>query len=232
MSENIFNDQLEDEQNDDITIDVLVGEARKYKDGNALAKAYVNAEEHIENLKRDLALAREAANKPASPAEDDDTGQKKDPVQSSSPQLKEEDWRSRIREELKVVSEEEKAKTNLNAVQAKMLEQFGDEKKANAAIIAKASELGVTTKWLEDMAIATPNAFFQVIGITNATPNGTPAPRSEKNINANFHPISGERGYSYYRELSRTNKAMYFSPATQKEIMDQRKKLGADYYKI
>jgi hypothetical protein len=232
MSENIFNDQLEDEQEDDITIDVLVGEARKYKDGNALAKAYVNAEEHIETLKRDLTLAREAANKPTSPTEEDGTGQNNTPVQSSSTQLKEEDWRSRIREELKVVSEEEKAKTNLNTVQARMLEQFGDERKANAAIVAKASELGVTTKWLEDMAIATPNAFFQVIGVTNTTPNGTPTPRSEKNTNANFNPTSGERGYSYYRELSRTNKSTYFSPATQKEIMDQRKRLGTDFYKI
>lgn len=242
--ENLFNETpLEENTTDESSneqivqeFSLLVGEGRKYKDENALAKGYMNAESFIEELRADLAKERAAKTPPSPPVEVDTGNNRNPPVERSTPPVKE-DLANRIREELKILSEEEKLKGNLANVEIVMLKNFGDQKAANAAIISKAKELNVSTKWLEDTAKSTPNAFFTIMGVTETvapvTPASTPAPKGNVNLNAPLaNKAQGERGYAFYEQLRRSDKGKYFTPAIQKEMVEQRKKLGDNFYQI
>src|SRR5688572_30804114 len=119
-NENVFSP---DPVNDDVTADILIGEGKKYKDENELAKAYVNADTHLMELRRDL-VAKQAeidllkANSDNRPNDLPDEGQRQrqDPPNDDSntpnPKVNEEEFRNTLRREVEQLDQEKRAAQN------------------------------------------------------------------------------------------------------------------------
>lgn len=215
------------------TVDQLVGEGKKYATVDELAKAYTNADMFISQLKTEteglrgelnqrmaaeelfqkIVQAKQEPSPPvAAPKEDHpvgDTDQQPDLAQV-------------VREQLLAVESERTAKQNADAVTARMLQEFGDEAKANQVIVAKARELGVSIEFLQDVAIKSPAAFYQTIGLT-ATPTSVPSV-SRGDVNTAALPRNNSNGAStfgtkeYFDAIRRENPSKYWTPAIQNQI--------------
>lgn len=232
----IFGDQPV--TNEDVTVDVLVGEGKKYSDVNNLAKAYVNAEGFIEELKRELALER--AQKDANKLNNTDglPQQQSLPPQTPAPQTEPvqpqntEDLRTLISEVVESQSQAKRFEQNVETTAQRMIEVFGSAAKAQEALAAKARDLGVNVEWLRDAAARSPTAFYATMGIPadTASPQNTstPAPRSDVRVSPTLN--NGEKTYSYFQDLRRTDKSKYYSAETQAEMHRLAREKGDAFY--
>lgn len=227
----IFGDQP---INDDVSFETLVGVDKKYKDVNDLAKAYVNADTHIEDLRRDLAQARaELDAKKNLPTADTQQQIQPDPAPSVpvQPQNRE-DLRTQLREELKSLTLEQTFEQNVQTTAQTLLDYFGDEQKAAQAIKTKAQELGVSVNWLRDSAARTPQGFYKIMGVNlddvNRKNTSTPAPENEVRFDSTNR--GNVKNYDYYKNLKKDNKAAYYSVAVQQEMQKQARELGDAFY--
>jgi hypothetical protein len=206
----------------------LVGEGKKYKDQDAVAKALMEKDRFIEQLKQETAEARrvikqneneksflerlEAASlQPPKPQDP--------PVK---PQGSEDGHRSSgmSPEDVEKLIEQREAKrqreANLNESVAKLRETFGDNYKSRVQTQAKA--LGVGTDFLTDIAATNPQAFYRLMEMDKREerdafappPRSTTAPLSEN---------SGRKDWEYFRKLRQEKgESWYFSVPVQQEI--------------
>lgn len=118
------------------------------------------------------------------------------------------------------------ANQRLTEVDSKMTEMFGTE--AHNIVVAKAKELGMTVERMKEIASESPNAFFSLIGEapkqqTNQTPKST------LNTAAGFTSTS-ERNFAYYQEMRRKKPSEFWSVKVQREMLEDRKRLGDKFY--
>lgn len=223
-----------------VTLADLVGEDKKYKSPDDVAKAYAHAEGHIRNLERDLAALRaekDVANNPNPTPQNPDPGQVNTPTppveprSDPNPRVDENDFRSRIREEVKALNEQSKAADNIETVASKLVQIYGDTAKASEAVRRRAQELGVSVEWLRDSSARSPSAFYATMGITTEGPTSrtTPAPHSEVNTNAQYG--GKPKNFDYYDNIRKEDPKLYFSAAMQREMQSQAKAQGSDFYK-
>ena len=223
--------------NEDVTLNTLVGEGRKYSNADELAKGYSNAEGFIQQLKAELAQERAKlqsnvinadGNADPSSITAPNPPVNQEPARSPAPDGNEVDWRQNIRKELEAITSEERYKKNVEDAAQAMVSRYGSKEKAQEAIQKRAVELGVSPEWLGDSAGKSPAAFFATMGVADkATDRTTPSPLSEvRSLNQG----NGNRNYAYYEEIRKTNKSQYFSPSVQKQMFEDAKQAGADFY--
>lgn len=226
----VFADQA---QNDDVTIDTLVGEGKKYRDINELAKAYVNADSHLDELRRDLAQARarsdaEKNQEPVVPTQQQQSDQT--PAVTERPQNNE-DLRTLVGRELEALTQEKKFEQNVESTAQTLIDHFGDAIKANQAVKDKARELGVSPDWLRDSAARSPKAFYATMGINpeaERRDTSTPAPRSDVRLESNQG--GSKRNYAYFENLRKSDKGLYYSQSVQNEMHRLARELGDAFY--
>ncbi len=224
----------------DLGFNDLVGEDKKYKEPDALAKGYAHIERHSRTLESELAGAR--AKIDALTATKNQSNDSQNPRQDHSNEpdpanpnpnptpKKDVDFRSQIKEEIKALNDEGKALSNIEATAQKLVDVFGNQASANEAVRKRANELGVSVEWLRDSAAQSPSAFYATMGITvtSGTDRSTPTPNNE----VNFRNDGGDqKNFEYFDRLRKDNPKLYFSAATQGEMMNQARKMGAAFYK-
>lgn len=240
---NIFDDTPSNEPEinvDDITLDVLVGEDRKYKSPDELAKAYAHAEAFIAAQKADK-IRLEAENKvlkdltetprnpPVEPSKAPDGQNHDDPAAEPNRENEEKkDLSALIKEELDRAKQETSFADNVNAVSEKLASYYGDSRKAQEAIAKKAQELNVSTKWLMDIAGTTPSAFYGIVGI-DAKSLSTPVSEGDVNTAA-FGRQTNKKGFRYYEEIRKNEPKRYWSSEIQREMYAQARQLGEAFY--
>jgi hypothetical protein len=218
----------------EITVDQLVGEGKKYANMDELAKAYMNADQFIGQLKTEteglrtelnqrvaaetlfekIVQARPEPSPPvAAPKEDPPVG---DPNQTSV------DLAQVVREQLLVREQEKTIQQNADEVTNRMIKEFGSEDKAHQVVLAKAQELGVSIEFLQDVAVKSPKAFYQTLGLTT-TPTSVPSV-SRGDVNTAALGTTSNGGAStygtkeYFDALRRDNPSKYWTPAIQNQI--------------
>lgn len=230
-------------------LDQLVGEGKKFKDQEALAKGKFEADKTIEARDRELAELREELTKRLSnedllkqfeshqqrntntmdnvkPEADNIT-----PSAKADTPLKDEDLIERIRNVTKEDREREQMQANLEVVKDALLKAFGTPEKAAEAVRQKASELGVSVDFLQSAAAKSPKAFFVQLGLESQAQNAL-APRSDVNVQSlNYsNPGIKEGTYEWYRQIQKTNPGVYFSPKIQNQLMKDALRLGDAFY--
>lgn len=223
---------------DDVTADVLVGEDRKYKTADDLAKAYVSADSFIENLKAENArlaaekkvledLSKNSLNNPSEPAPR--ATEHNAPVERNADEGKI-DITAKIREEFLALDEEKKKAANINAAAETMTKFYGSPEKAKEALSKRAVDLGVSAEWLLDAAAKSPNAFYASMGITpNAT--GSSSPNADVGNDAVFRGNpTGQKGMKYWNEIRKSNPKLYYSRDMQRQMFESRKAMGDNFY--
>ena len=225
----------------EIDLNDLVGEGRKYKTPDELAKAYANLERHARTLEGENADIRAQldvnANTP-NPTDEGHNGREQAPSgdnhdappNKAPTSGKEVDFRSQIREEVQALNDAERQRNNVEAAASKMIEVYGDSAKANEAVVKRAGELGVSVDWLKDSAARSPAAFLATMGITShGSSSSTPASHTE--VNLNRQNTGNLRNFEYYDKIRKDNPKLYFSAATQTEMMNEARKQGSDFYR-
>lgn len=210
--------------------DDLVGDGKKFKDPDALANAKLESDRFIAKLQEEQKELRAELEKQLQIAQAKATmaeGTPKTPEQTPAPKTptSEDDLDARVNALLARRESQSVTQRNIDAVTSKMTELYGTTDKAAQVIASKASELGMSTKELGELASKNPKAYYRLMGI-DETKNEQPTNSSSwrgvnaearKNQNPNGHgPKPGT--YSYYQELRKSDPATFFSPRIQLQM--------------
>ena len=235
-----MDDQTQLENSSDY-LEQFVGEGKKYKSVEELAKGYANADKFIESLKsynEDLKtevqkrmaieefIQKKQDNNEQQPAADPNQGSNPAPTEpeakpEAEPKVDESDLIERIKAELKQDEEKNKAEENKAAVANRLMEVYGSEESVNKAVSEKAAEIGVSVQWLQDTAARSPKAFYSLTGIDG----GRPAPsRPNPAVNtAGDPPRDASKPQpgtkAYYDELRKTDMNKFLSREVQLQYL-------------
>lgn len=214
-----------------------------WKDPEVLAKGKIEADGYIKelegqlsNMREDLSkqdyakdLLEQLQNKAADPINaknampNNDTGGTSEG--NTNPSLSEEDLKSLVERTLTERDKDSVVKQNLNLVNEEMEKSYGTD--ASTKIQDKAKELGLTIERMQEIAAESPNAFFNLIG----EPKKDFKPMVEGSVRTEGVNMqaSNERDWSYYQNLRRDNRSLYYSPKIQRQLMEDKSRLGSKF---
>jgi hypothetical protein len=233
----------------DVTVDNLVGEGKKFKTVDDLARSKFESDRVIQAREQELASLREELSKretaeemirklqerqntpPQTPGQPE---QEQPPAKASS--FTDEDLEKRIKEIQSKTTLEERVAANVEEVTKRLIAEFGSEDKANEVVNRKAAELGVSPKFLQETAAHSPKAFYVQLGLTEAPKGTVGVPRSDVKTDMFQHSASAKPGtYAYYQDLkSKMKDTEYFSPKIQNQLMKDAfaaAERGEDFFK-
>jgi hypothetical protein len=214
-------------------IEEFVGEGKKFKSVEELAKAYKHANSHIPELQTELQNTREfiaskldelATQRQAAPnGQTEETRITPNPDPVAPPNAEGEDLETRIAKILEQKSTQERAQANADLAQDVLVEQLGSVEDAIKAVNTKAQELGVSPQFLKETAFSSPKAFFNLMGIDpEVKPKSSTTPNSSSDVNPRMldrtNPIK-QGTYGYYEQLRKSDPKKYWSPNTQRQLM-------------
>lgn len=228
-------------QTNDSFVAQLVGEGKKFKDVESLAKGKLEADRHIgeitrtlDELRAELAKQDYAKTLLEQMSKGSDAGAEQPTPNTTSPSNTENTTQSASDIESlveRVITEKEKNRTlnqNLGVVSEEMEKKFGD--KAGQVLKTRSQELGMSLDRLKEIAAESPTAFFQLIGVSAQKPSMAAAPQSSIRSEG-FNPNSADRDFDYYQKLRKENRSLYYSPKVQNMIIQDRQRLGDRFYK-
>ena len=220
----------------------LVGEGKKFKTADDLAKAKLESDRFIESLKREnqemredlaarltveqaLAKQREAGNvEPPKPTEN-----------TPNPQ-RQVDLGDQIEQALAKRDQAKTVQSNIEIVTTKMTEVFGSIDKAAETISARSKELGMSVESLQQMASTNPKAFYKLIGVEDKPPAASPTTSWQRTKNpaamksAVTESVTKPGTYAYYQEIRRTDPATYYTPRVQLAMDKDAREKGQSFY--
>lgn len=223
------------------SFETLVGEGKKYRDPDALAKAKVHADSHISNLEKELQELRTDLQarltveemlervERSQKAPTDPTREKPDTARHEPGSPKEVDLAAEVAKALKSEKEKERREANLEKTRAGLKERFGAD--YNQKLKEIAAQLEVSEDFLSGMAVTSPSGFFKLVDSVakrdNDKPVVPPAPSFDP---AKIKDYQGTKTAAYYRELRRTDPNTYFSRRVQNEMHREAVRQGAAFY--
>lgn len=214
-------------------------------DTSILAKRLADKDEFIERLKTEAAQARDAlkteeAKRKAleelltKPNPTTTTTEARAQQAVSSPS--DEDLEARISKLTKEERDRERIQGNIDTVAAKLVETYGSEEKAREVVAAKAKELGVSPKFLQQIAAASPNAFFTQMGLSSTSKPLVPN-ASKSTVNAaalgstNMGHEPSPDTYAHFQKLKAEKGMSWFlSPKVQNEMHKLAMEKGETFY--
>lgn len=247
-----FNSQetkTEDEQDqgnqEDWLTKVVQDKGEHWQDPQVIAKGYVAAQEHIKNLERQIAEAGEDLEKrkyvedlveqlrqaQATPsAGTPDAGkQSGDGQENTTPKPDEESLKSLIEETLTQREQQNSRQQNLSFADKKLEELYGTE--AASTVEQRSKELGMSKDRLTEIASESPTAFFKLIGEeVKREPNPVTGGTVNTSAQGFANQSNQQRNFSYYQKMRREDPRNYYSPKVQNQMLQDRTKLGEDFY--
>lgn len=218
----------------------LVGEGKKYKTPADLAKAVLEKDRFIEQLKGENAEMRtevqkqEYAKELLSKIQEKAATSEREPEKPRNTDGDQRGNQSSVGDieslvEKAVTAREAKrtAEQNMSVANSEVIKLYGDEEKARLMVRQKAKELGLPLEKLQEIASQSPTAFVSLVGGTpskSSTSGGTVNTAAQPNNN------SGVRNNQFYQELRRKNKSQYFSQKVQLQMMKDRTELGEKFF--
>lgn len=209
-------------------VDKFVGEGKKFKSVEELAKAYEHANNHIPELQKDLQSTREfiadkleelAKKREATPPGQTEGSGTPTPAPVSPPNDAGEDLDTRIAKIMEKTRVQERYQANASLVQEVLVEQLGSVEAAQKLVIEKAMELGVDGAYMKQTASTSPKAFFNLLGINpdeKPVSSSTPAPSSDVDVRRmeSTNPVKAGT-YAYYNQLRKSDPKLYWSQKVQ-----------------
>lgn len=144
---------------------------------------------------------------------------------NTSPEVSEDQIKSLVEQTITARDKQATVTQNLTDVQNKLKELYGDE--GNKAVQEKAKQLGVSLARMEELASESPTAFLSLLGeAPKETKDFTKSTIRSESVTTE---INADRNSKFYRELRRSNRNQYYSPAIQRQMMEDRKRLGDQF---
>lgn len=224
----------------------LVGEGKKFKDYEALAKGKVHSDQTIEILTKKLDDLREdylklrEENTATAKLEDllDRIERTKSAIDSKDtldayddkPGLKLEDIESLFSSKLTEYEQKKKEAENFNMVQNKLKERYGDNFPSHLS--TQMQSLGLSKETVDHMARTTPQVLIRALGLDQKESSGDfQAPPRSARRNDSFQPTGGQkRTYSYYQELRKKDPMLYHDPKINLQMQEDAMELGEAFF--
>lgn len=220
-------------------VDMLVGEGKKFKTVEDALRGKMEADNYIEQLKLETEKLKEELAKQNHAAEllkkleagkQDSEGEPNPAAPNTNVpdvknQTEETDIKALVESVLNERDTRTKAEKNIAAVNEALLSVYGDGEKAKKAIKDKASELGVSTEFLESTAASSAMAFLTLIGVNKKEGGSVRYEGSAVKTDA-FQSRSNARDWVYYQELRKSNPAMYRKSEVQNQMIQDRIEMG------
>jgi len=219
-------------------IDDLVGEGKKFKTVEDLAKGKKEADEFIERLKREQAELRDELQKRLGMEEllnKVKTAQKE--PEENHPAFDEAALDALVTEKLSSKEKERQMAANAELANSKMVETYGDVAKAKEVLLSKAADLGMEPVELHAMAQRNPKAFLSLMGVgskASVTPAKTPSGTTNPTAMSTQHAGADPNTYAYYSAMRRDNPRLYYTAKIQNEMAqkaEEARRSGRDFYK-
>lgn len=229
----------------------LVGEGKKFKDNEALAKGKAYSDKMIEvmkprfdELRTDYLKLKEELSARASMQEliDQINQQKKTPVDDThNNQLKTPDLDPKKIEDIvssKILEAENsrKEEANFKSVMGKLQEKFGSN--YQNYLKQQSEQLGLDQSTVNELARKSPNAFIRTFGLdAQQTEQFQSPPRSSGRADSFVPQGTEKRTWSYYQNLKKTNPSLYHDPKITNQMARDYELLGeafkdGDFYAV
>lgn len=231
-------DPSNDAQN---VLDQLVGEGKKFKTVEDLAKGKLESDAFIERLTDEQKSLREQLEKLDAAAKEAETlksvldklGHKpnsgsegKDGNQPNPGPEEIEKLVSKMLQEREVATSRE---TNRKRANDELLKRFeGDQSKAKEYLDNRAKELGMSTEALGELSETSPQAFATLVGLRKPENFSGANATHMSGRNSDASNFGGEKNASYYKELKQTDRKKFYSVGVQQELIKFGEKHGVD----
>jgi hypothetical protein len=220
-------------------LEVLVGEGKKFKSVEELAKGKLESDRFIEELKRQVAGQQEELKKRLYQEELLASLQAKAAAGNASEAGKETTSTTEVATKTppgeadiaslieKTITERERKATatqNIAVVERQLSEAFGTE--AQKVVKEKAEELGLSLARMQEIAAESPNAFLSLVG---QKPSAALTIKDGSVRTETIGTTSGARDWAFYQKMRRENPKGYFTPAVQQQLMKDKLALGSKF---
>lgn len=130
----------------------------------------------------------------------------------------------RVSEQLTAHQQTLTQRDNLNSVQAKLKEHFGED--YQSVYKQRLDNLGLTREYADELARTHPQVFLKTFELdTTKTANNMALPRTQQRPGG-FSPSAPKRDWNYYQELKKTNPKLYLDPKIAIQMHDDAISLG------
>lgn len=208
----------------------LVGDGKKFKTVDDLARAKIESDNFIEQLKRENAQARDEVKKAA--LADEQLEALRNEIKAlreargepsrdhTNPALTIESVKSLVAETITQAERNRTASQNISEANDSMVKQHGSLEAAAQAVKARASEVGMTVEALRDIAAKSPTAFAKIMG---TEPPKSAEPLSPNRVATERTPNPGgdapaEGTKAYFDAILKRSRQEYFTPRVQQAI--------------
>jgi hypothetical protein len=226
----VFNEETTEPQEN--LFSSLVGEGKKFKDQEALAKGKLEADRFIEGLERQLSELKEdlSKNNHAKTLLEQLEQSKK---VTTDTELKPVDTKTGVSEENlerlveALISKREQTSTaqqNISETERKLEELYGTE--AKNVVTEKAKAIGLSFERMQVLAGESPTAFLALIGNPESKADNLSVKGTINTSALNANTQSGDRDWAYYQELRKKNPSVYYSAKTQQQLIADSHKPG------
>lgn len=216
----------------------LVGDGRKFKTQEDLARSKFFSDMHVDRLERENSLLRE----------DNDTLRQENFAKARMEDLYNQTMRARqtapqptanqtpsfdvsllkqaIREELRETQQQQMMQANFNQVQSKITEKLGPN--YQTALRSKIEQLDLTPSEADDLARRKPTTFIKMLGLDESRPvesfQAPPVPNNQ------FQPAPTEKKtWSYFQKMKKEDPKRYRDKQTTIDMMQARMELGESF---
>lgn len=223
----------------------LVGEGKKFKTPQDLARGKYEADNYVKTLTVKLDQMREdylkldADYKARAKLEElidqldkskqQPSSNEQPPVKDRMPEIDPKQIESLVDSQIKRNKLLEREQDNFNKVKEKLRERFGSN--YQDALSEQIDGLGLTVDDMNALAKKSPTAFFKTLGLDQPpqTENFQAPPRTSQRSDT-FSPKGGpKRTWAYYQKLKETNRNLYYDPKTNVQMEKDRQALGAEF---
>ena len=242
------------QSNDELTIDEtknyldqLVGEGRKFKTPEDLAKGKLYADQTIETMKRrldeltvDYNRVREE-NMTKAKLEELISKFEQTPPSNEQPPVKDNNQPVDFNKIEEIVQQKiqqnriaDVEAKNLDTVKAKLIERFGPN--YQSSVKQQIEAIGLTNEDFNSLAKKSPSALFRTLGLDQQPRDSFQTPPRSSQRTDNFAPTADKkRTWSYYQDLKKTKPDIYYDRKTAIQMDKDAIELGeafrdGDYY--
>lgn len=226
----------------------LVGEGKRYKDPETLARSKVQADAYIkvletraDEMREDFLKANQALKERASLEELIDQVNKRTPLQQSNnsdtnanngnnkPAIDLEQLSTVVKQQIQALSEEDKANANVKTVVDKLKEQLGEN--FQAKVKQQIDEIGLSQDDFNLLARKSPNTLFRALGLEQQQQrvDYQAPPRSSERRDSFTPKGAEERTWSWWQNLRIADPASYYSGKMTVQRMEDSARLGARF---
>lgn len=221
-------------------LEELVGEGKKFKTVEDLARGKAEADLFIEHKNRAQDELREEYTRLLNEYNSGQSlreliDQLKSPKESQNdstqdvPEDKSEKFdlnkiEELVASKLQSAKQQEKEEANFLSVQNKLKEVYGDN--YTNTLKQQISELGLTSDFVNDLARKHPEVLYRTLGIGNGPKETFQAPPTSRNRSDPFAPNVNKRTWSFYEKMRKTEPTKYFDPKTQNQMFKDATTLG------